>query len=133
MPIITTGGKLCSNEIGNFNGALKISGFPQAYQSPDSLFVKSVEPIEDGKTMAVAITLKDFDAASITFEITLLRNNQVVRKKTIGFDRLSGQGNIGSLAVQYENGSAPMSIRITSISEPDDWSTWLRQVLTHVN
>ncbi len=131
VPIITQDGKLCSAEVLSNDQGMKLAGMPQAYQAPDAVFEKSEEPVGDNNSAAIAITLKDADAVSVTFEVAYLRNGRVENRKTLGFDRMSGEGKVGTMNIQFGNGSGGgKTIRIKTVEEPDNWSAWLKDVFS---
>lgn len=131
IPIITQDGKLCSAEVLSDNNGMKLAGMSQAYQAPDAVFEKSEEPVGDDNSVSIAITLKDADAVSVTFEVAYLRNGRVENRKTVGFDRMSGEGKIGTLNILFGDG-AGKTIRVKSVEQPDNWSAWLKEVFSQV-
>lgn len=125
MPVVNEDGFLCSDVIMEDKGMLKSVGMPQAFQ--EIPFERVEEPVGDGNTTAIAITFKEFDAVSFTFDVAILNNGRVVSRKIVGFDLLSGQADIGGLIVEV-GAAGKASIKIKSIAEPLDYAVWMKRV-----
>jgi hypothetical protein len=127
MAVLKEDGFLCSDMVFDTSGkgAYGFAGMPQAYQEiPFTLVEKTVE---DARQIAVAITLKEFDAVSFKLNVTVLVNGKVNSTKEVGFDLISGMADIGGLHIEAE-AEGKTSIKIKSISEPSDYAVWLNDV-----
>lgn len=124
--VVKEDGFLCSNMIGEgMSSPLSSLGMPQVYQ--ELPFTKSEEPTGDGKTIAIAITLKELDSVSFTLDIAVLANGKVASRKSVAYDMFVGTANLGSLTIDVApNGKT--ALRIKSIAEPMDYSRWLNDV-----
>jgi|GEM_PF-2242006 len=123
--IVKDDGFLCSDVVMFSKGELKSVGMPQAFQ--EQPFERVEDPIGDGNTTAIAITLKEFDSVSFTLDVAVLNNGRVVSRKSVGFDLLSGRADIGGLIIEVEV-TDKTAIKVKSITEPSDWAVWLKKV-----
>jgi len=95
---------------------MRRGGLPQVFQDPNVPFQKIEESIGDGNTVAVAISLKESDAVSATFDVAVLRNGRVENRKTVGFDKMAGEAKIGEMTINFAGGSTGNMIRVTSLN-----------------
>lgn len=125
LAVVNENGFLCSEVIRVMKNEFSSVGMPQAYQEVP--FEKLEEPVGDGNTTAIAMTLKEFDAVSFTIDLAVLKNGKVLSRKAIGFDLISGQANVGGLVVEVE-ADGKSALKIKSIVEPLDFSIWMKQI-----
>ena len=126
--VMKSNGKLCSVAILSDNNGMRRGGLPQIFQDPNVPFQKIEESVGDGNTVAVAISLKESDAVSATFDVAVLRNGRVENRKTVGFDKMAGEAKIGEMTINFAGGSSGNKIRVTSLNAPTNWASWLDTV-----
>lgn len=126
FPLVKEDGMLCSDEAYSRDGyQVQLAGFPQAYQ--ELPFNKVEEPVNDGNTIAIAITLKELDSVSFTLDVAVLKNGKLVSRKSVGYDLMSSEANISGLIVGVEPGGKGL-VKVKSINEPSDFSLWMKKV-----
>ncbi len=125
FPVLNENGFLCSDVIKSDKDGITTVGMPQAWQEVP--FEKVEEPVGDGQTVAVAITLKEFDSVSFTLDVAVLVNGKISSRKTVGYDLMSGSADIGGLIVEVA-AEGKSAIKINSVTEPADYSVWLKKV-----
>ena len=123
-------GTLCSNML-HFKSEdrqrplLIEGGMPRIYQSKPLTFEYVETPHRPMR--AVAIVLKDVDGATMTVSLTVLKDGKSVKQEVSSFDLLGGTAKVGSLVLTFARDGD--GVKVNSIAEPQNYSTWLHTEL----
>jgi len=127
-------GTLCSNMLSwgeqdpekrRIHKWMKDGGMPRVYQSQPVRF--EYAEIPNRNPLSVALVVKDFDAATVTLAMTVLRDGKSVKQEVASYDLLGGSIKVGDLQLDVTKSDEGM--KLISITEPDNYSNWLHRQL----
>ena len=116
-------GSICSSRL---NDKLVFVGMPVVYQGIPLQSVTEESPVANPRNTSIAVTLKEFDAATFSLDIAILVNGRVQTRKTMSYDLFAGSAKIGDMEItvsKTQNG-----LVVTSLEEPADYNAWMKNV-----
>lgn len=116
-------GFICSTKLTRELGTI---GIPTVYQEKPLIAQIEEAKLPDTRSASIAITLKEFDSATFTLDVSFLTGGKVKAKRALSFDLIAGKAKIGDLEITASRSGN--GLEITSIVEPTDFAAWQRSV-----
>ena len=115
-------GYICGDQIGTtLEKKLSTVGMPVVIQGAP--LTQTTVDISGGKNRSVAIVLQKLEGAVVEVEATLMVNGKKVKSVSNGSDVFSGQIDLAGLIIDFKKEAG--ALKVTSISEPGNYYSWI--------